>query len=535
MKSTKKLLSILLVLALAVSLFSGCGNSEQVDDNDDSVGTKTEDTKSEDSTDDNQTDTTETEVADEEMAEITMMILSLAPMGEGVVAVEEAVNAITEAEINTHVTLQYVEPGQYSQQLNLALAGNEDIDIIHLTPIPPAGFSALTSNNALVPLDDLMDKYGQETLDILGDLVRGTSINGEIYALPCNRDMAMAGYTLMRTDMLEETGLLEKAQNMKTWSEYEEILTTITDKYDVYGTGNVDAEGTVITSIGMWYGEDSFADNSVYDNLGDSQKLIASDENGKVLSYYETEDYQKMIARVRDWYEKGLVYPDAAMSEDLGDILIKNNVIFAQTIIGELGADVTHGAAAGHDLTGFKITSAPIGSGNIRKFGWAIPTVSKEQEAAAKMLNLMYTNTDINNILAWGIEGRDYEVVDGVAKFPEGVSAENVAYHTADFLYGNQFITLPWDGNPANIRDMVEEEMEACGVSQYLGFSADTTVITNELTALTNVTNEYVPGLAAGILSENDYNDFIAKLKASGIDKVVAEYQKQLDEWLANQ
>lgn len=528
MKMKKKIVSLLLITILVMSLFTACGNSEKISE-DTSDQPSDAVTSTTDATQDEETSAVE----EEDVTEIKMMILSLGAQGEGAVAVEEKINEITESQINVHVTLDYVEPGQYSQQLNLAVAGNEDLDLVMVTPIPPAGFSALTANGALLPLNELMTEYGQETLDLLGDLTKGTTIDGQIYALPTYRDLASGAYIVMRKDMLEEAGLLEKAQNMSTWSEYEEIMTQISEQFGISAIGNNDADGTIINLLNVWLDGENFSDASSFDSLGDSQKIIASDKNGKVISYFESDKYLNMIQKVRGWYDKGLVYKDSATSDDVVDTLLKNNVYFSAVINGELGVDVIHSAASGHELIAKQITGIETGTGAIRKFGWAIPVCSKEQEAAAKFLNLMFTSPEVSNLLSWGIEGVDYVIEDGIAKFPEGMTSETVAYHTADFLYGNQFITLPWDGNPANVREIAMEEMNKNGLSSYLGFSCDTTNIANELAAIVNVTGEYMAGLNSGMLDENDYNDFITKLKAAGIDKVVAEYQLQLDQWIA--
>ena len=76
---------------------------------------------------------------------------------------------------------------------------------------------------------------------------------------------------------------------------------------------------------------------------------------------------------------------------------------------------------------------------------------------------MMYTDTRIANLLAWGIEGVDYQVKDGIAYYIEG--NETPQYHTNDFFYGNQFNVLPWDGTNADFRENSLEAMENAEVS----------------------------------------------------------------------
>lgn len=527
MKKVNKLIAIILVMALV--FLSACGNSEKSSGAADTTD-KTTDTAV---TTDANTDTTTDAEESEEMAEVTLMVMSLGAMGDGKDAVEEGVNAITEKEINTHVTLKYIEVGSYTQQLGLAVAGNEKVDICITTPIPGSNFSSLIAQNQLMPLDDLLTQYAPEAKTLLGDYLKGTTVNGKIYALPNYRNMASDVYLLARKDIVEGVGMGETFNNMKTWSEYETILQAIKDKGEVAGVGNTDTEGNIMALPYVWLDTDNFADSTIYDTLGDSYKIIGVGEDGKVYSYFESEKYKAVLTRVQSWNQKGYIYADAATSEESADNLIKTNVAASIIKAGEMGVEAALKGTSGYDILSKKLATPPLTTGSLTKFDWAIPVCSTAPEAAAKFLNLMFTNKDINNLLAWGVEGRDYVVVDGVAKYPEGVTPDKVAYHTADFLYGNQFLVTPWDGNEANARDIELASFKSAALSPFLGFSCDTTKVANQLTAINNVLGEFKGGLESGVLGMKEYDAFIKKLKDAGIDQVVAEYQTQLDAWKA--
>ena len=77
-----------------------------------------------------------------------------------------------------------------------------------------------------------------------------------------------------------------------------------------------------------------------------------------------------------------------------------------------------------------------------------------------------------------------------------------------------------------------------CVVPAHMGFVFDTTPVTNELAACTNVVAEFKDELANGTLSsEDEVRDVVAefndKLTANGVDKIVAEVQSQIDAWTA--
>ena len=66
---------------------------------------------------------------------------------------------------------------------------------------------------------------------------------------------------------------------------------------------------------------------------------------------FATEDYKAMIDKMRDWYEKGYVYKDAATTDDQAEILVKNNVAFSYFVEGEIGIETAKTAACGTDMT----------------------------------------------------------------------------------------------------------------------------------------------------------------------------------------
>ncbi len=475
------------------------------------------------------------------MAEITMIYMPLGSMPKGLQEVEDAINAITEAEINTHVDIQMIESGSYDQQIGLMMSSGEKVDLMLTLPIGSSSYNNMANQKQFMDISALLKEYGQGVLDTVGNLIEATTVDGKIYAVPTYRTLVTSAYIVMQTDVLEDLGLLEKAQNMTSFTEYEEILEAVksNEKWNyLAGIVNSDVDGLCLPLAGSYLGVDNFADASSYDQLGDLNKIIAIDPEGSddtVKMNYATPEYKAMIDKMRDWYEKGYVYADAATTEDSAEILVKNNVGFSYFVEGEIGIETSKTAACGMPMTCVKIVTHPISLSSCTKFVWAVPNTATEPEAAIKFMNMMYTDSRIENLLVWGIEGRDYQVKDGVACFMDGQDANSVAYQSADFMFGNQFLALPWEGQSADFRDIAKAEMDSARESKYLGFSCDTSNIQNELTAIANVIAEYGPSLESGIAPEGTLDEFIAKLESVNAQAIVDEYQRQLDEWLAQQ
>jgi putative aldouronate transport system substrate-binding protein len=71
---------------------------------------------------------------------------------------------------------------------------------------------------------------------------------------------------------------------------------------------------------------------------------------------------------------------------------------------------------------------------------------------------------------------------------------------------------------------------------EYEGFTFDTSEVSVELEQIQEVLDTYEPLLECGCVDYlTTYGSFISRLKAAGIDTVIAEKQRQLDAWLDEQ
>ena len=416
------------------------------------------------------------------------------------------------------------------------------MDLMMYTPNPSTTYNTLMAQNQLMDITSLIDSYGDQIKSTLGDdLLQATSRDGKIYGVGNYGPLTFKELLMVRRDLASEAGVEEQIENATTWTEIEDALKKI-EASSGLGLVNGDVNGGVLTANPALSAGDKFSDGYVYDNLGDSSNMfMANKETGKVECMYFDDDVKALLKRTYDWYHEGLIYKDAAMSQDFGATLLKNGVGCGLVTTTEVGGEQTSVAATGYDmivLNPVDENASMITTGNLTKFGFCVPVTSLEPEAAIQFLNLLYTkDSGLGDLLSWGIEGRDYVInEDGLADYPEGVTAENVQYHIADFLYGNRLNVTPWAGNDPDVRQKQQEANEAAEVSPYLGFNIDNTGMETTLTACSNVFEKYKKTVLSGSSSkdfETYYNEFLDELTAAGVNELVSAYQEQLDAWLA--
>lgn len=541
----KKLLSMLLTGAMAASLLAGCGGNPeseaqpagQSQNGQEAAGGGSEGSQDGSGSEGNA-------AADSgEMTEITVVLRTLGTVDESASdAVEEAVNEITQSRINVAVDLMWVDSAKYETQVPMMITGNEKMDLMMFTPNPSTTYNTLMAQNQLMDITDYINEYGPEIQNTLGDeLLGATSKDGRIYGVGNYGPLTFKAMLLVRRDLADAAGVTQDLENAATWTEVKEAIKAISDQSGL-GLVNADVNGSVLMANPALCSGENFSDGYVYDNLGDSSNMfMANKETGKVECMYFDEDVKEVLRRTYDWYQEGLVYKDAAMSQDFGATLLKNGVGCGMMTTTEVGGEQTSIATTGYDmivLNPVDESASMITTGNLTKFGFCVPVTALEPEAAIKFLNLLYTaDSGLGDLLSWGIEGRDYVInEDGLADYPEGVTAETVQYHIADFLYGNRLNVTPWAGNEPNVREIQKEANEAAEVSPYLGFNVDNTGLEATLTACINVFEKYKTTVLSGSTTQDFdtyYQEFLDELTANGIDELVAAYQAQLDEWLA--
>lgn len=471
---------------------------------------------------------------------ITMYMIALGPVPSGIREVEDAINAISVPEIGVKINLMMNSVAEYAQQMGLMITSGEKLDLVITIPMGSGQFRSMVAQNQLADITELIAQHGQGIVQALDDVKPGmladTTVAGAVRGVTALYNKVSNVYWLFRKDILEKHGF--NVDDLKTMDDVEKVLATVKEQEDGMIPLAASAEGNVLT-LANAYAQDDLGNAITYDSLGDSTTRVGVafyDNPKQVVNNYASDAYRAAIDRVHKWYEAGYIHKDAATVKDTAETLAAAGNVFSWISESEFGVEANKSSQVGYPLVAKKLSTGTISTTQLTKFVWGVPSTSQEQEAAVKFLNLMYTEPKIANLLAWGIEGRDYVVnADGLAAYPEGVTAQNVPYHQADFMIGNQFNVIPWVGNPADLRDIIRKENQEAPVSELLGFAYDPVNMTNELSAIVNVLAEYRASLESGIANpEETLPKFLQALKDAGADELIADIQSQLDAWLAS-
>lgn len=457
----------------------------------------------------------------EETLVVVFPYLNKAPVD--IEEVENALSEITLSKINARVKLMPIAYGAWSEQFNLLMTGNEQVDLI-VTALTNTSLSAKVSKGYLLELDELLDKYGKGTKEVLGDFVVGGTVNGKTFALPTLRDMATSAGLMIMKSYVDKYNIDISA--IHDWSDLTPVLKTIKEGegdgfYPLFLNA---AQYTSLTSV-------------YSDNLGDFLGTLehGNEESGKIINRFEEPAYRELIELIHSWYEAGYINPDAAVTQILWQEAAKSGTCACWPNNAKPGQDKNQSSMIGQELVLAHIGTDEVNTSGLQTCMWSIAYNTIDAERSMMLLNLMYTDADVFNTMNWGIEGKHYVFTDdGHITFPEGVDNQNCGWYiNLGWVLGNQFLSHIWTDYDLNYWEVMSDFNKTAKVSPAAGFAFDSTNVKNEYAACQSVINEYKIAIETGTVDLSKLDEMNEKLYASGLQKILDEKQAQYDAFLA--
>lgn len=451
------------------------------------------------------------------------------PTTETLDTVEEAINLITREKIGVEVELMPIVIWDYSSQVSLALQGGEKVDVFQSL----GDFNSAISSGMALDLTDMIDSYAIESKELIGmDWLAATSQAGRIYGLPTYKPIALTSMVVYRQDIADELGI--DMSQVNEVSDLTPILEQVKEAYPdmtpvaAVNTGNI---GLITTVQDVDYLTDSYF----------SPKGVLINNDPTVVDFYASEKFAEITALARTWYNEELVMKDAATTTSTASELMASGNYFcyvaAYSYPEEDTATSLEAQTGGFDLGAKMMGHAFLDTTSINALTWMVSSTSDVPEAALKFLNLTFTDKDVVNLLIYGLQDRDYVMnEDGSVSYPEGQDAATVPYTSqlSCGTLGNFFIMYPMGETNIESLEWELEQNKNAALSVAMGFVFDSSNAATEYIAVTNVIDQYLPGLICGSVDPaTEIPVFLERLEEAGLGTIIAEKQSQLDTWFA--
>lgn len=542
-----KILSLLLALALSVACLSACGQeTEKSGEHESSSSSKVESQSS------SQSEATSSEVVELEEKTIQLWLLGPGKQKDSDKVWELFNEKLQEYVPNTTVEFTIIPSGDYKEKFTQMLAAGEAVDLAWVGYIT-ANFPQRISDGEFMEMDALLEEYGQGIIDSIGqdviDLNRG--MDGHVYYLISWQGLVQnrrAYFVPTEYVELAGSGWLEETQEaITTWysNPYtNENFQKVFDQFDILLSKAKEADKIYGGANATYFMAYNYRFN-LYGEGNTRYVGIEKDSDGfKVIDAIQSDAFRTVAKNMAEYYQKGYILPDVLSMKSSQYEFVKDGVYNDTTTIVKVSNYLTDSvveqetAKAGVDVTAIPIEDvAWLGKGDAT--GMAIPYCADEPERAMMVLNALYAEPELYQLLIYGQEGVHYtDNGDGTITTPYGSSpTADSDYGLTKWTIGTCMNSLVTQADSKGYYDDLKKAEATAKINPFLGFSFDSSAVQDECAAVLAVDNEYFNTVtmgAAGADWEATLDKWIAERKAAGVEEIVKEYQRQVDEYVKN-
>lgn len=474
----KKFISIVLVLVMALSMciFTGCGGDESEDG----------------------------------ITTITWYIPGVLE-GADVGDVMAKVNELLAERYQLKLDLICIDNKNYNSKLQVINAGQEEYDLFYVKQ----NFSECIKNGVLTDITDMLPEIAPETYKALDkNNWDAVTVDGRIYGVPNWQVQAYAPGIIGDKSKYDTAGV-----NPADINSLEDITEYLTKIHEIEPDTNIIDPWW--ETMAFYYGFETV--------MGKNGGAIRTRAEGKpkVINQYASKEFKEYITTRRQWVEDGIVadyYENNHGMEKKGIQRSPMGVFFYKPSVA-----AENSLSRGYPCVGEQFGDAVITTGGIRATMTGISTTSKHPKEALKMIEVIYTDAEIYNLLCWGIEGKHYtKGEDGKITIVQDSGYDRIANWKIGPVYNSLLLSNQED----SVYEETKEFNESAIPSPLLGFNFDSNPVSSELANIGTVINKELQTLEMGLVDpEKGLKEFLHDLDVAGFQKVIDEMQKQIDEW----
>lgn len=501
----KRVLAALMCVAMTVGLLAGCGSS--------SSSTSSSTSSSSDGT--SATADTSQEV------NLVMYVVSDRPAGQD--TVDENFNKIIKEKLNCTLTINWIAWSDYANKYPLLFSSGEVFDMAYSATW--LNFKSMAQKGAFMNLDDLWEKYAPTNFaNTTEEAKMQATVDGSYYCVPTQLATYNAYGPIYRTDILEGTDWDGKMENFEDLEEYMDIVKEThpeLDPIDIYSSGS-EVDDVYMWSLGYRSSKGASNDFLFYN---------PEEENPTLFTYYETPEVNDFLDMMKRWNEKGF-FSKSALSDT--DSTKTQNGKAAMKVHN---VDNLQNYATMHPEWNFEYANfvKHVAYLPFTQDVMVISNTSKNPERALMLWDLITNDQEVYDAFMYGVLGVTYTLND---EGQYAITDANLYSTSSMWAARTTELNRDVEGTPESYGEWKQtfEDMIAADdtAARFAGFTLDTSNIETEYAACQSVHQQYWWPLELGYTdAATGLADYQAKMEAAGIEKVRAEFQQQLDDYLA--
>jgi len=398
-----------------------------------------------------------------------------------------------------------------SARFNTLINAGEYFDIIFTDS---GNYNRFVALGAFADITDLVPKVAPDLWETIPDVLwKGVKVNGRIFSVPTHKDSSITGFYFWDSAFVKKYGI---DLTQTGWTYLDKIFRRI-KKVE----GQRFYPLTLARSSNTWLFSNYDCLLANFPPMG----VRMDDEKHRVVLTLEQPDIVEALRYFHSWFEAGIINPDAN--------LVHQGPRGIPFMMAQAWPSVAPLFAAQEGIDRFEPVRffGPIYStASIQGSMNAVSMNSRHKEKALELLQLVNTDTKLRDMLAYGIEGRHFEYVDIDGR--RAVHSINPNWSLTNYQQGNYFIVTPQDTVPPGYWEEVRHQNEIAVPSIMMGFMLDLEPVLTELTNARIIWERSATDLMVGAANPDVVLPrVIAELKAAGLDKLMKEAQRQVDEF----
>lgn len=423
----------------------------------------------------------------------------------------DRINAYLEEKLHIRLDLKVAQWGDYQNKMNTIVNSGEYYDMMFVNS---NNYSKYVNLGAFENITDRLqtDTPGLFKL-IPEELWNGVRINGNIYSVPSYKDSSLTQFWCFDDQYVKKYNIdLSKIKTMQDLDgPFKEMKA---------GEGK-SFYPLKLTQGGLLGG----LFNTVYDGLAVGLEPLGvsyDDKERKVVCTLEQPKMQDRLKLLHQWYTEGIINPDANV---LTENVKKLPFLSAQ---GWPSAVVSWQILSGVDKYDAIPVFGPMYSTETIQGGLnAVSVNSRHKDECLKLLQFLNTDHKFRDMMAYGVEGKDFAYAgDNVVK------RLSDTWPLAAYTQGTFFDMSVTEGSDPDQWNEVKRQNEEAVSSSCLGFSLNISNIQQEMANCQQVWDKYKYDLETGATDPDEVlPQIIKELKNAGLDTVISEAQKQINEY----
>lgn len=444
-----------------------------------------------------------------------------------VAEVNEALNKITREKLGLEVDIVYLT----NEQLNTKTQAGELYDMYFTcdwynhfaTAVNVTGLFADITDEVKTITPALYATMPEQVWEI-------AKINGKLYSIPVKKDYCPEIHIVYDKGFFDAEGMQLPA-TMETLAELEPFIEKYVEKHP----------GVYPIQMGGYYsGIDGFFDYINRDALiGFNYNKAGTDEGRKIISVFEDPQMMERMTTLHNWYKKGWANPDAAtLNETSLDPKI-NYFKIAQCWDGYDG----YTAAYGYETALVRISGPYLSTSGVQGSMNALCVTLEDDpaklEMALKYQELVNTDKEYRDMLRYGIPGVHFNYREDGAVLRTDKGREDYGpWAFSQGSYSLSALEAPNAEAKVNLTqwDDYFKITETAPVAEDVGFVFNSESVQAQIAAIVSIKETYLKVMFSGTVDPAEYvPKVIAEMEAAGLREVIAEAQRQFDEYKAVQ